>query len=383
MNAISHPIRSDAALPGATTHSLPFMPGLDGVRGISISLVVGCHASVWFMVGGGIGVDIFFVLSGFLISRLLITEFQNTGSVEFVTFYWRRFLRIVPPLLGVCIGLLCIGPLVGIPYIALARDFSVTLTFVSDYTRVNGGIPLFLAPTWSLSVEEQFYMVWPALAFGLLNLVRTSTRRIVVLIVTALLVAFWRAYRFEHVSNPMSVYDSFDCRFDALCFGCALAFLDLQNMRRVASLWLPAVFILAASVYAAEWNKPWMYFGGFTLVGACAAVLIAAAVARNSSLLSSILEFSALRWLGRISYSLYLWHWPPVIILYISGQRGLALLWSIPIGLFFATLSRKFIEQPSLNLRALQVEWIKFSVALIVPLSFAFGVFYVLPRVHE
>ena len=125
-----------------------------------------------------------------------------------------------------------------------------------------------------------------------------------------------------------------------------------------------------------------MYFGGFSLVGGSAAILIAAAACRNSAVLSSVLEFRALRWLGKISYSLYLWHWPPLMILWIAEIRGAMLLCSIPFGLLFAVLSTIYIERPALALKGLQIRWIQVSAALVVPALFAVGVLYVLPRVH-
>lgn len=362
--------------------NLGHLPGLDGIRGISIALVVGCHTSVWFMVGGGIGVDIFFVLSGFLISRLLIAEFRSTGHVDFVGFYWRRFLRIVPPLAGVCLGLLCLAPLAGIPYSALASDYSVTLTFVADYTRARGAIPLYLAPTWSLAIEEQFYLIWPMIALGLMTFVRVSARIVVILLIVAIAVAVWRFFKFETAQNLIAVYDGFDSRFDALCFGCTLAFLDEPSLRRIGRFWPVAVAVLAALVYGSEWSQPWMYFGGFSLVGGSAAIVVAAAAGGNSPVLSAVLEFRALRWLGKISYSLYLWHWPPLIILWIAGIRGTTLLSSIPVGLLFAVLSTIFIERPALALKDLRIRWIRLSAALVVPVLFAVGLFYVFPRVH-
>jgi hypothetical protein len=95
----------------ASLHSQTRIAGLDGIRGIAISAVIGCHTSAPFMNGGGIGVDIFFVLSGFLISRILIAEFEATGRIDFVSFYWRRFLRIAPALISVCIGWICVAPI--------------------------------------------------------------------------------------------------------------------------------------------------------------------------------------------------------------------------------------------------------------------------------
>jgi peptidoglycan/LPS O-acetylase OafA/YrhL len=357
--------------------------GLDGMRGIAVALVMGCHASIPFMVGGSIGVDIFFVLSGFLISRILITEFEKTGRIDFIAFYWRRFLRIVPPLLAVCLGWLCVAPILSIPLPDLAKDFSVTLTFIADYTRAKAAIPSYLAPTWSVAVEEQFYLFWPAIALGLMTLVRSKDRIVVALLATALAVDLWRYHRFVSGDNLMAIYDSFDARFDALCFGCAIAFLDDRNLGRVGWFWPAAAVFLTGTVYA-SWNtQSWLYLGGFSLVGAAAAVMIAAGVSQSSTALSFVLDSGPLRWLGKISYSLYLWHWPPVIFLATKGHSGNIMLVSIPFGILMATLSERFIERPAAKLKSLESQPVRIFVSLIVPALFAIGIIFVLPNVHR
>lgn len=381
--AYSPPLTGNAATDrdDGTRSSIAFVPGLDGVRGISIALVLGCHAGLPFMTGGNIGVQIFFVLSGFLISRILIAEHQAKGTIDFVGFYWRRFLRIVPPLVGVCLALCAVAPFAGIPYSTLAKDFSVTLTFISDYTRANAGIPIYLAPTWSLSIEEQFYMLWPTCALALMTLV--PTRRIVtVLLATAIAVALWRLYRFETAANPMSVYDAFDTRVDALLFGCALALSSESRLKQIGRFWPLAIAVVLVTTAFSEWNQPSRYFGGMTLDCIAAAILVATATTRNSRGFALFLESPPMRWLGRISYSVYLWHWPPLFIMYANGLRDSALFITIPIGIALGTASYFLIERHALKLKPIRSRWARIPAALVVPTAFALGVFVVLPRLH-
>ena len=346
-----------------------FIPGLEGIRGISIALVLGFHADIPFMSGGFIGVDIFFVLSGFLITTILIREFRCTHKIDFIDFYWRRFLRILPPLWFMCGTIAIVGPLVGLNASSLMTDMTVTLTFVSNYTRAQLGIPVWLAQTWSLSLEEQFYLLWPLMAIILMTVLTRWKTIVGVLILLAVSVAVWRCLRYIHGFPPIAIYDGFDTRCDALWIGCVLAFLDKCKLGRLAFLWPFAISIAAVLLFVSKWDRPWMFFGGYTLIHVSGASLIAAAAMRQSAILSAILEFSALRFLGRISYALYLWHWPVVLA---SSSQGYSKAWCIPIGILFAVVSTWFIEGPIARLKDIGIGWIKMS-ALVAPLLFVIG----------
>ncbi len=361
---------------------LTYMPGLDGVRGTAIALVLGSHASIPFMTGGGVGVDIFFVLSGFLISSILLAEFRSHGRIDMASFYWRRSLRIIPPLLSVCLGLCIAAPFAGISWVILRSDFVATLTFVSDYTRADRNVPLYLAPTWSLSVEEQFYLLWPACIWGLMR-TGWSPRRIVSLLIgAAIAIAIWRFYRFTTAANLVAVYDNFDTRVDALLWGSALAFLPAEHLRKASLPWPAALAILLGHVVFSHWDQPWLYLGGMTVGSLSATVLIAAAASRSNAMLSIILENAPLRWLGRISYSVYLWHYPPLLMLFLAGNRGIVLLVIIPVGIVLGAMSYYFVERPALTLKTIDWPWLKLATALVVPTLFMFGLFYVLPSEH-
>jgi len=376
-----HPPQQPAQDDRLQPHGPAFMPGLDGVRGIAIALVLGVHASVPFMTGGGIGVDVFFVLSGFLISRVLIAEYGATGTINFRQFYWRRSLRILPPLLAVCVALVCLAPLARIPVATLASDLGVTLTFVSDYTRYRAGHPpLYLASTWSLSVEEQFYLLWPACAVALMRLASAPARIIFILVGTAAVVALWRYYCSISGVSSLAIYDAFDTRCDALCLGCALAFLNQRRLRMIGMAWPLSLAGLAAATYAFRWDSAFAFNGGFIGISILSAILVAAAASRQSDVVSGMLEAGLLPWLGKRSYSVYLWHWPLAYHLAVNGHGGWMALIPVPVGILLGHLSFRYIEQPVARFKRIDAPGLQLLASFVVPALILVGVFFVVPR---
>jgi peptidoglycan/LPS O-acetylase OafA/YrhL len=348
---------------------------------VAIALVLGAHAALPGMGGGAVGVDLFFVLSGFLISRNLMADFARNGRVDFVTFYFHRFMRIVPPLAFVCLALALASPFAGIPLAVLSADLSVALSFVSNYTRADFGIPIYLAHTWSLSVEEQFYLLWPVVFLVLMSSVGSTRRIVACLLALAVAVALWRWHRFAMSIDPIGVYDGFDTRFDALAYGCALAFLSDAERHTLARFWPAALGVFAALVSAGAWDQPWMFAGGYSLVAISAAILVAATERRANGIFSGVVESQPLRLLGRISYALYLWHFPPLLMLHATvGGSPSVLVWSIPIGIAGATASYLLVERPMAGLKTLGDLRVRSALSMTLPILLAIGVLYVLPR---
>ena len=292
------------------------VPELDGLRGVAIIVVLIHHQLTTFSLKGGfLGVDLFFVLSGFLITGLLLSEFEHTGSISIRKFYMRRVLRLGPALaiyLIACVIVAYHTQQIGLPrqlkLIAYALLYSTNWRMAFDWDPV-------LDPTaiiWSLSIEEQFYLVWPLLLFACLWL--KLKRKFIGMGLVAVIIAIClhrNALLTEGV-NLTRLYYGTDTRADALLVGCLTALVPWQ---RVTSRW----FIRAAAMIGAgaflylsavvKFTDEWLYRGGFTLIAVLAGLVIAVATNAPPRPLSVALRWFPFRWFGLISYGLYLWHW--------------------------------------------------------------------------
>jgi peptidoglycan/LPS O-acetylase OafA/YrhL len=366
-----------AGPPAAEGFRLGYRPVLDGLRGVSILLVLLVHTYPQWFPGGVLGVDVFFVLSGFLITALLAQEWQRTGAIDFKAFYLRRALRLLPALvMFVAALLLYTHLLVGHDEALLARKGAAgALLYYSNwrFTRSPQTGDLFLH-TWSLSVEEQFYLLWPALLAGLLWL--RCPRRLTLLLV-GLGVAASAAVRAALLAGgtiPQFLYMYSHTRADSLLIGALVGLLACWDLlprsprARIVlnAAALAAVPVLAGHVLLANQKYPYLHNGGFTLVAAAVAVLLAALLCSPPRLLARPLEAPALVWLGRRSYGLYLWHFPIffVVRFWLTAQREVAFVCGLrasqisqivivyAVSITTAGLSFAWVEQPFLRLKA-------------------------------
>jgi len=301
------------------------IPALDGLRGVAILAVVLCHT--YNLQGGFYGVDLFFVLSGFLITSLLLEEREKSGRVSLRAFYIRRVRRLGPA--AVVVALLML-PLMGWKLTVEAALYASN--FVRAFAHPDPLVSKPLDHFWSLAAEEQFYLLWPPILVVLLA--RGRGRRIgyALLGLFALLVVYRGALAAGGASSHR-LYFAPDTHADGLVLGCALAFL-----RRPVNTVLAAVAAAVAAVLIVlgQVSRPWEVFGqpAFEL---SAAVLVLAAVTPGPP--ARLLSFRPLVWLGLISYSLYLWHRPTLSI--SSNPTG-----ALVLALMFAILSYRFIERP-------------------------------------
>ncbi|MEV7422766.1 MULTISPECIES: acyltransferase family protein [unclassified Streptomyces] len=306
------------------------VPGVDGLRALAVVLVMVYHLEPDLLPGGALGVDVFFAISGYVITRLLLAEFARTGDVAMRAFYWRRWLRLVPALLAVCATCAVLALTTRLPSferawtaITLAATFLMNIVRAAQSGTYSSDLSL-LSHTWSLGVEEQFYLLWPPLLLLLLRRVGART----VLLWTAtlcLLPLIWRSVLWEPTAAHR-IYNGMDTRADQLLTGALLALVvarlhaddpRLAALRRWAGrLAWPALALLALIVWqvpmtgSSAWTMPW-YTVGFLVAAVLSATLVASLELGPRTGLSRALSLAPLVWVGRnLSYGLYLWHYP-------------------------------------------------------------------------
>jgi peptidoglycan/LPS O-acetylase OafA/YrhL len=346
---------------------------LDGLRGIAILVVMFFHAHLFkYGRGGFLGVDIFFVLSGFLITCLLAQEWDETGNLRLRSFYARRFLRLFPAL---AVVVLVTGawyahrPPVPEGFGPVASHLVSVLVYVSDFDighRV-------LEWTWSLSIEEQFYLIWPLSFLLVLRAGLTRTQILAVVGGAVIAVTCHRAALYLSRTWPTTwperevmifrLYMKPDCRLDAPLIGCLAGLLASWRLapRIGRDVVVVPVAGLAFAICIAPIDWPWLYLGGFTLVALAAAVVLLHTVQNETGIFGRWLGLPGLTWIGRLSYSLYLWHY----LVYLSydhlfGQPsvrsytlriGLPFLGKVAGSFAVAAASYYLVERPFLRVK--------------------------------
>ena len=344
---------------------LPYLPALDGIRGLSVAAVLAFHGGASWASGGLLGVSTFFTLSGFLITSLLLAERQATGGIRLVEFWTRRFRRLMPAAFLTLLGVALYAATLADPQQLwrLRADSLASLFYVANWRFVFSGLAyeeLFGRPSpvqhfWSLSIEEQFYAVFPPLFWLLWRLLGASRARLgavfAALAAASLLLGVW-LHQPEQASTR--VYYGTDTRAAELLLGAVLALL--VTPREASARRAPLALTLAGSAGMlasfALWTRVtsgsgWLFEGGLGLVALASAAWIAAACSPGP--LARVLSFAPLRLLGVISYGVYLYHWPVYLWLDASatGTDGAPLLaLRVAVTIALASLSYRYFEQP-------------------------------------
>lgn len=354
-----------------------YIVGLDGLRAVAVLAVLAYHLLPKALPGGFIGVDIFFVISGFLITMLLLTEHAQTGRIKLRQFWLRRAKRLLPALLTV-IGIAAAVALFvrGDILVGLGRQILGALTFSNNWVEVAARVNYFDADNthlftnfWSLAVEEQFYLIWPFILIAFLSLKWLRSRPkigIYMCLGFGLTSAVAMAVLFTQ-TNATRVYYGSDTHLFGLMIGAALAFwarsrvADTALRRLYQPFWslarqqivqrvglLAAALLLILMIFMST-EAPFVYYGGLLLASVATAAIIVATVSKRS-ILQQILAWPPLEWIGARSYGLYLWHWPILVLLAHALPIGSA-WWLLPtlttiLTFVCATLSYRYIEMP-------------------------------------
>ena len=363
----AEPSVSVAGRPPTIGTQLPYRPGLDGLRALAVAGVVLYHAGVSWMPGGFLGVDVFFVLSGYLITSLLLAERRRKGRVGFKAFWMRRARRLLPAVLLVVFVCLLAASTIARDDLARTRgDALASLLYLTNWHLIAAshsyfnafGRPSLLQHLWSLAVEEQFYLFWPLVLMGSLKLLgRRYTVVLTVLLVLASTALMWGLY--DPNQDPSRVYYGTDTRAATLLVGALLAFawplggfgdeVSRRAARVLDGVGCAALLAVLALFVRTQDYDPWLYRGGFLLVALCTAVLIAVVVHPASSV-GRAMGSEPLRWIGIRSYGIYLWHWPVMMLsrpgIDVPWRGTFVVLAQIAVTVALAALSYRYVEMP-------------------------------------
>ncbi len=326
---------------------------LDGLRAMAVLAVILYHFKT--PIPGDLGVTGFFVISGLLITWLLIREYHASGTIDLPRFYIRRTLRIFPAYYVFIFGSLALDTLLG--YRWSAGLFFSAVFYVGNYYFAMHQHQGSIAHIWSLAIEEQFYLLWPVTLRWALRRGLAFVRRFLTFVIVV--VAAWRSllYLGFDVSHYY-VYDAFETRADSLAIGCLMAAaIGTDALERLAGWiarypWLPLVTLALVTWSRNHTSATWHYSVGFTVDSLLLGALILQLMVWHRHPLWRWLDAAPVRYVGRISYPLYLWHgYGLAVANRVPGPTVVRALVAIGVGIAIASVSYYVIERPMLRLK--------------------------------
>ena len=347
-----------------------YITGLDGIRAIAVIMVLSYHLKLSLFKSGFLGVTVFFVLSGYLITGILISEVEEEGTIDLKNFWLRRIRRLVPAVMSMAVVIIFVSAVVNrVIFTKGCKDFLASVLGFNNWWQIfnkvsyfeAAGVPSPFTHCWSLAIETQFYLIYPLILLGIYKLAKSrgegrAKRGLLfagVTLLLALISVILMIVLFDPQQDASRVYYGTDTRAFSLLFGALLAILWEYRMvpRRLSAsvnMVLGSVSFAALLVMtiAINGSSNFWYRGG-QFVGTILTVLMVYAVSGRKTWLSRFLSNPVLKWIGDRSYSIYLWHYP--IILLIS--KGIKASWwitliEIVLSVVLAELSYRFIETP-------------------------------------
>ena len=347
-----------------------YITGLDGIRAIAVIMVLAYHLKLALFKSGFLGVTVFFVLSGYLITGILISEVEEEGTIDLKNFWLRRIRRLVPAVMSMAVVIIFVSAVVNrIIFTKGCKDFLASVLGFNNWWQIfnkvsyfeAAGVPSPFTHCWSLAIETQFYLIYPLILLGIYKLVKSrgegrAKRGLLfagVTLLLALISVILMIVLFDPQQDASRVYYGTDTRAFSLLFGALLAILWEYRMvpRRLSAsvnmvLGSVSFAVLLVMTIAINGSSNFWYRGG-QFVGTILTVLMVYAVSGRKTWLSRFLSNPVLKWIGDRSYSIYLWHYP--IILLIS--KGIKASWwitliEIVLSVVLAELSYRFIETP-------------------------------------
>ncbi len=353
-------------MPKPVEGTSPYLRGLDGLRAIAVLAVIAYHLNFPWAKGGLLGVGVFFVLSGYLITDLLVAEYRRDSGIKLRQFWIRRARRLLPALfvmLFVVLGWVTLfdrGELTSmrsdlLPAIFYVSNWWFIFHHVSYFAKF--GPPSPLGHLWSLAIEEQFYLIWPFFVLAGMKWIKKRWPIALVTLSLAAASAIEMALLYSPYANPTRIYEGTDTRAFALLIGASLAFLFPRNRKfaavtpgarrvidAVGATALAGIFVM---FWATNEYEPFLYRGGMVLLSVLTALAIAVVV-HPGARLGRVLGVEPLRWIGERSYGIYLWHYPVIVLttpLNAAPNLVRAVL-QVAASIVLAALSWKFVEQP-------------------------------------
>lgn len=347
-----------------------YITGLDGIRAIAVIMVLAYHLKLALFKSGFLGVTAFFVLSGYLITGILISEVEEEGTIDLKNFWLRRIRRLVPAVMSMAVVIIFVSAVVNrIIFTKGCKDFLASVLGFNNWWQIfnkvsyfeAAGVPSPFTHCWSLAIETQFYLIYPLILLGIYKLVKSreegrAKRGLLfagVTLMLALISVILMIVLFDPQQDASRVYYGTDTRAFSLLFGALLAILwDYRMVPRRLSASVNMVLgsvsfaVLLVMTIAINGSSNFWYRGG-QFVGTILTVLVIYTVLGRKTWLSRFLSNPVLKWIGDRSYSIYLWHYP--IILLIS--KGIKASWwitliEIVLSVVLAELSYRFIETP-------------------------------------
>jgi peptidoglycan/LPS O-acetylase OafA/YrhL len=343
-----------------------YKPALDGLRAVAVGSVMAFHFGADGFEGGFLGVDTFFVLSGYLITSLLLSEWGRTRTLDLLAFWTRRAKRLLPALflVLVAIGIWAYFEASPTRLDLLRADMLWTLFYGANWHLIGSNQSYFdlfseaspLRHAWSLAIEEQFYLFWPLITFGALRLGKGRPHVLTGVCLIGIAASFVVMVALFDSTDPSRAYYGTDARASQLLVGALLAIIltrwspkTTTQQRGVQIVGLVSAAFCVWAFMATTDRDAWLYHGGFLLFAVATAFVIVAIVQPATSPVGKVLEIRPVRWVGMISYGLYLWHWPVQVALSEprTGLDGwdLALV-RLAATFGIATLSFYLVERP-------------------------------------
>jgi peptidoglycan/LPS O-acetylase OafA/YrhL len=355
-------------MPSANKNSFRYLPGLDGLRALAVLAVMAYHLNLPFTSGGFLGVTVFFVLSGFLITSLLAWEWNQTEKIDLKQFWIRRAKRLLPAMFLLLILLNVLVPLLRPELVSnLRQDTIAAMFYYSNWYYIFQDLsyfesfqtPSLLTHFWSLAIEEQFYIIWAIVILFLFTFVKKQTSRFLLILIGAAISAIWMTFMYDPNLDPSRVYYGTDTRIFSLLIGASFAIIfpnqpsdQANHKKKWVYEWMGiiGVFVFLLMVVFTNQYGSFVYQGGMVILSITTAMWVVSLSMPFTVQVNKLLEWKPLKWIGIRSYGIYIWHYPIFLLMKENVNTGgvnyRLVIFQIVLTFIVASLSYTFVEKP-------------------------------------